>query len=171
MAKIMIEEKSQDKINDKNDTTIKTISEDKGKRPYSELTGAILGCCFDVMKELGLGFFEKVYKNALLIAIRQKGLQVEVERSYEVIFRGKIIGRYNADLVVNQTVIVELKCCDSLIAEHQAQLFNYLKVASLPIGLLVNFRRRKLEWKRLQSNDEYFNTEEVIEDSISFELL
>jgi GxxExxY protein len=169
-AKIMIEERSQDKINDKNDTTIKTISEEKA-RPYSELTGAILGCCFDVMKELGPGFLEKVYKNALLIAMRQKGLQVEVERSYEVIFRGKIIGRYIADLVVNQTVIVELKCCDSLIAEHQAQLFNYLKVASLPIGLLVNFRRRKLEWKRLQSNDEYFNTEEVIEDSVSFEFL
>lgn len=88
---------------------------------------------------------EKVYKNALLIAMRQKGLQVEVERSYEVIFRGKIVGRYNADLVVNQTVIVELKCCDSLIAEHQTQLFNYLTVAGLPIGLLVNFRRRKLD--------------------------
>ncbi len=114
------------------------------------------------MRELGPGFLEKVYKNALLIALRQKGLQVELERPYEVIFRGKVIGRYNADLVVNQTVIVELKCCDSLIREHQAQLFNYLKVANLPIGLLVNFRRRKLEWKRLQSNEEYFDAEEAI---------
>ncbi len=147
--------------------TIRTIKEEK-ELPYSELTGAILGCCFDVMKELGPGFLEKVYKNALLIAMRQKGLQVEVERSYEVIFRGKTVGRYNADLVVNQTVIVELKCCDSLIAEHQAQLFNYLTVAGLPIGLLVNFRRRKLEWKRLQSNDEYFDIEEVIENSVPF---
>ncbi len=59
-------------------------------------------------------------------------------------------------------MIVELKCCDSLIREHQAQLFNYLKVANLPIGLLVNFRRRKLEWKRLQSNEEYFDAEEAI---------
>ena len=112
--------------------------------PHSELTSVILGCCFEVMKELGPGFLEKVYKNALLIAMRQKGLEVEVERSYEVIFRGKVIGRYNADLVVGQTVIVELKCCESLISEHQAQLFNYLKVSGLPIGLLVNFRRRKL---------------------------
>jgi GxxExxY protein len=137
------------------------INEEK-QRPYSALTGAILACCFDVMKELGPGFLEKVYKNALLIAMRQKGLQVETERPYEVIFRGKVIGRYNADLVVNQTVIVELKCCDSLIAEHQAQLFNYLTVAGLPIGLLVNFRRRKLEWKRLQSNNESSDTEEVV---------
>jgi GxxExxY protein len=131
--------------------------------PYSELTHAILSCCFEVMQELGPGFLEKVYKNALLIAMRQKGLQVEVERPYEVIFRGQIIGRYIADLVVNQTVIVELKCCEKLISEHQAQVFNYLTVSDLPIGLLVNFRRRKLEWKRLQSNEEYFEARDVAE--------
>lgn len=127
--------------------------------PHSELTGAILGCCFEVMQEFGPGFLEKVYKNALLIAMRQKGLQVEIEKSYEVIFRGKVVGRYQADLVVNQTVIVELKCCEKLISEHQAQTFNYLKVSGLPIGLLVNFQRRKLEWKRLQSNEECFDAE------------
>jgi hypothetical protein len=88
-------------LNDKNDITIKTMEEEK-ELPHSELTSAILGCCFEVMKELGPGFLEKVYKNALLIAMRQKGLQVEVERPYEVIFRGKVIGRYNADLVVSQ---------------------------------------------------------------------
>ena len=96
------------------------------------------------------------------MAMRQKELEVDVERPYEVIFRGKVMGRYNADLVVNQTVIVELKCCDKLIPEHQAQLFNYLKVSGLPIGLLINFRRRKLEWKRLQSNEEYFEEEKEV---------
>ena len=80
------------------------------KLPYFELTGTILNCCFEVMKELGPGFLERVYKNALLIAMKQKGLQVEVEQGFEVIFRGKVIGRYCADLVVEQTVIVELKC-------------------------------------------------------------
>ena len=106
------------------------------------------------MKELGPGFLEKVYKNALLIAMRQKGLHVQAEQSYNVIFREKVIGRYIADLVVNDTVIVELKCCETLISQHQAQLFNYLKVSKLSVGLLVNFYRRKLEWKRLQSNEE-----------------
>src|SRR3989338_2145462 len=122
--------------------------------PYSDLTGSILGCCFEVMQELGSGFLEKVYKNALFMTLQQKGMHVEVEKPYSVFFRGVVIGQYNADLVVNQSVIVELKCCDSLIREHQAQLFNYLKVARLPIGLLVNFRYRKLEWKRIQSNEE-----------------
>ena len=122
--------------------------------PHAELTGEILGTCFEVMKELGPGFLERVYKNALFIAMKEKGLQVEVEQPFEVTFRGKVIGRYSADLVVERTVIVELKCCDQLVREHQAQVFNYLKVARLPIGLLVNFRHRELEWKRLQSNED-----------------
>ena len=84
-------------LNDENDIAIGTIKEEK-VLPYSELTGSILSCCFEVMKELGPGFLERVYKNALLMAMRQKGLQVEVERSYNVIFRGKVIGRYVADL-------------------------------------------------------------------------
>jgi GxxExxY protein len=151
------------RLNDKNDITIRTIKKEKEELPYFELTKSILGCCFEVMRELGPGFLEKVYKNALLVAMRQKGLQVEVERPFEVLFRGKIIGRYKADLVVNQTVIVELKCCEKLISEHQAQLFNYLKVTNLAIGLLINFRRRKLEWKRLHSNEECFDGEEFVE--------
>ena len=84
------------------------MEEDK-KLPYHELTGSILNCCFEVMKELGPGFLERVYKNALLIAMREKGLEVEVERSFEVMFRGKVIGRYHADLVVGKTVIVCFK--------------------------------------------------------------
>ena len=72
--------------------------------PHSELTKVILGSCFEVMKELGPGFFEKIYKNALLLAMREKGLQVETERPFEVTFRKKVIGRYNADLVIDNKV-------------------------------------------------------------------
>ena len=131
---------------------------------HFELTGAIIECCFEVMRELGPGFLERIYKNALLITMKEKGLQVEVEQPFEVMFRGKVIGRYRADLVVEETVIVELKCCESLIKEHQAQLFNYLKVSELPVGLLVNFQRWKLEWKRLQRQEEI--AEEIIEQSM-----
>ncbi len=133
--------------------------------PHSDLTGSILNCCFEVMNELGPGFLERVYKNALLMAMKEKGLQVEAERPYNVIFRGKIIGRYIADLVVNDTVIVELKCCENLISEHQAQLFNYLKVSGLPVGLLVNFRRRKLDWNRLQSNEDDSNIQKAVKSA------
>lgn len=133
--------------------------------PHYELTGKILSCCFEVMKELGPGFQENVYKNALLIIMRELGLQVETEQSFEVIFRGRVIGRYRADLVVEGTVIVELKCCESLVREHQAQLFNYLRVSRLHVGLLVNFRRKKLEYKRLhreEISDEFQSEESVL---------
>ncbi len=136
--------------------------------PHFELTRTILGCCFDVMKELGPGFQERVYKNALLIAMKQEGLQVEVEKSFEVMFRNTMIGRYSADLVVGKTVILELKCCESLVREHQAQLFNYLKVSGLPIGLLINFGRRKLDYQRLHQSKVFENKAKAVEKSIPF---
>src|SRR5437667_8238610 len=137
--------------------------EEEHHLPYSELTRNILGWCFEVMKELGPGFQERVYKNALLIVMKQKRLQVEVEKPFEVIFRDKVIGRYSADLVVEKTVIIELKCCECLIREHQAQLFNYLRVSELPIGLLINFRCRKLEYQRLHRLEEFEAEEEAVE--------
>jgi len=136
--------------------------------PYSALTRDILGCCFAVMKELGPGFLERIYKNALFLAMTQDGLQVEVEKVFEVKFRGKIIGRYNADLVVEKTVIVELKCCEYLLRDHQAQVINYLTVAQLPIGLLINFRHRKLEYKRLRHRKVVDFKEGPIEERLPF---
>jgi len=140
---------------------------DKDNLPHFELTQTILGCCFDVMNELGPGFQESVYKNALLIALQQKGLQVEIEKPYKVIFRGKVVGRYSADLVVEKTIIVELKCCESLIREHQAQLFNYLKVSELSIGLLINFQHRKLEYQRLHRSNKFETEEDSLKDLLS----
>lgn len=122
---------------------------------HSELTEIILGCCFDVMNELGMGFLESVYKNALFIAIKEKGLAIEAEKRFEVIFRGRKVGLYVADLIVGGSVIIELKCCDLLLGEHQAQLINYLKVSGILVGLLVNFGNRKLKYKRLYHPDHY----------------
>jgi GxxExxY protein len=133
-------------VNDKLDTHDEKNEE---KLPHYELTRVILSCCFEVMKELGPGFLERIYKNALLLTLKEVNLQVETEKPFEVVFKNKVIGRYNADLVVEKKVIVELKCCENLVREHQAQLFNYLRVSGLPIGLLVNFRRRRLEYQRL----------------------
>jgi GxxExxY protein len=122
---------------------------------YSELTEVILGCCFDVMNVLGIGFLEAVYKNALFIAIKEKGLKIEAEKRFEVIFRNRKIGLYVADLIVEEKVIIELKCCESLLGEHQAQLINYLKVSGIQIGLLINFGKRKVEYKRLHHPDHH----------------
>jgi len=119
------------------------------KLPHSELTSLIIKCCIEAMNELGAGFLESVYKNALLIALQQQKAATEVEQSFEVYFRGKKVGFYKADLVVEKTVIVELKCCKLLLPEHQAQVINYLTATGIPVGLLVNFGNRYLEHKRL----------------------
>lgn len=120
---------------------------------YSNVTDSIIGTCFDVINELGTVFLENVYKNALFVALKQKGCQVAVEQSFDVVFRNHRIGKYIADLIVENLIIIELKCCKSLLPEHQAQLINYLKVTGLPIELLVNFGNRKLEYKRVHHPD------------------
>jgi GxxExxY protein len=129
---------------------------------HSELTGKIIGCCFEVIHELGAGFLENVYKNALYIAMTEKELNVATEKTFEIDFRGHKIGRYNADLIAEELVIVELKCCRTLMPEHQAQLINYLKAADLVIGLLVNFGNQKLEYKRLYHPDHFVPREERV---------
>jgi GxxExxY protein len=116
---------------------------------HSELTSSILKCCFEVINELGVGFLESVYKNALFLALKQKAILIEAEKPLEVYFRDQKIGFYKADLVAQGAVIIELKCCKSLLPEHKAQVINYLKAANIPVGLLVNFGHRNLEYKRL----------------------
>lgn len=127
--------------------------QDNNQPLYFELTETVLGCCFDVMNELGVGFLESIYKNALFIAMREKGFKVETEKKIEVRFRGQKVGLYIADLIVEENVIIELKCCESLLGEHQAQLINYLKASGILVGLLVNFGKRKVEHKRLHHPD------------------
>jgi len=116
---------------------------------FSAITRDILGCCFDVMNTLGSGFAESIYRNALVIALNDNGLEVSCERGFEVTFRGRKIGIFVPDLIVEKEVIVELKSCEHLVGEHQAQLINYLAVTNLQVGLLVNFGKRKLEYKRV----------------------
>lgn len=120
-----------------------------GQDRFSEITKAILGCCFDVINTLGSGFVESVYRNALVIALDDNGLEVSVERGFEVVYRGRKIGIFVPDLIVEKQVVVELKSCEQLIREHQAQLINYLAVTNLSVGLLVNFGERKLEYRRV----------------------
>ncbi len=126
------------------------------------LTGNVIQCCFEVMKELGSGFLETVYKNALCIVMKQTGMCVLTEQSFDVIFRKQKNGRYIVDLIVENSIVIELKCCKNLLNEHQAQLINYLKITGLPVGLLVNFGNHKLEYRRLHHPDTFTEKKEEI---------
>jgi len=115
----------------------------------TDLTEKIIKACFEVANELGSGFLESVYLNALLIVIRQKGLKAVPQVHIKVKFHGEIIGEFIADILVENKVIVELKTVALLAPEHSAQVINYLKATGMETGLLVNFGRPRIEIRHL----------------------
>lgn len=116
---------------------------------HEELTAKIIEACFEVSNELGAGFLESVYQNALVVALKRKGLQVRMQVPLTVKFRDVEVGQFFADILVEDKVIVELKAVSALTPEHQAQVINYLKTSEIEVGLLVNFGRPRIEIKRL----------------------
>lgn len=114
-----------------------------------ELTYKIRGCVFEVYRELGAGFLEKVYENALEIELLKQGLSVKKQFHLRVNYKENIIGEFTVDLLVEDRIILELKAAKKILAVHEAQLLNYLKVANLNVGLLVNFYYPKATVKRL----------------------
>jgi len=106
---------------------------------HSELTGKILGAFFQLHKELGYGFSEKVYEIALEILLIELGMRVERQKSIYVYYHGKMVGEYIADMIVNGVVLLELKSAAKLTDVHDAQLLNYLKAIEIEVGLLLNF--------------------------------
>ena len=106
---------------------------------HKDLTEKILNTFYDVYNELGYGFLEKVYQNAMYFALQDIGLEVHAQQRIKVYFRGREVGDYIADLIVNDLVILELKATSSLIEKHEVQLVNYLKATPIEVGLLLNF--------------------------------
>jgi GxxExxY protein len=106
---------------------------------YGDISGAILGAFYSVYSELGSGFLEAVYANALTVLLLRAGLRVEREVPFEIVFHGQSIGRYRADMVVESRIVVEIKAGRCIIPQHTAQLLNYLRASQLNVGLLLNF--------------------------------
>jgi GxxExxY protein len=106
---------------------------------HGDLTERILGIFFAVYKELGTGFLESVYEQAMDIALVEAGLEIVRQPVYNAHFRGRVIGEFRADMVVESKVILELKAARSICAEHEAQIMNYLRATNLEVGLLLNF--------------------------------
>ena len=118
----------------------------------NELTYLINGAIFEVNRILGPGFLEKVYENALLMELKARGLKAVAQYPIKVKYKDQIVGEYFADLLVEDQVIIELKTVNRIEKIHEAQLLNYLKATGINVGLLVNFKSRKAEIKRLVLN-------------------
>lgn len=115
---------------------------------HEELTEKILKACFEVSNELGCGFLESVYLKALLIALAQAGLKAQAQTPLTVMFRGQPVGDFFPDIIVEDTILLELKAVKALAPEHLAQVMNYLKATGIEVGFLINFGTPKLEYRR-----------------------
>lgn len=106
---------------------------------HDALTERIIGVFYDVYNELGCGFLESVYREAMRLALVQEGLRVQAEVPVPVSFRGSVVGIFRADLIVNDVVLIELKACDQMMRQHESQTMHYLRATAIEVGLLMNF--------------------------------
>ena len=119
------------------------------RRFPDSLTERVLGAVFEVSNTLGAGFLEKVYERALLHELRLRGMHAVAQVSYPVLYKGQSAGEYYADIIVDSTVVIELKCVERLGKEHLAQCLNYLRASGREVCLLINFQKPTVEWKRI----------------------
>jgi len=114
---------------------------------HQELTDVIIKTFYEVYNELGYGFLERVYQNSMFLELKSKGLNVETQRKIQVYYKGIEVGEYYADLIVENSVILELKAADSIAPAFENQILNYLRGTNCEVGLLLNFGK-KPEFKR-----------------------
>ncbi|MBP9152862.1 MAG: GxxExxY protein [Flavobacteriales bacterium] len=115
-------------------------------------TGKILEAFFNVYHELGYGFLEKVYENAMLIELEEMGLACQAQQPISVFYHDENVGEYFADIVVENKVIIELKAVETISEQHEAQLINYLRATNMEVGLLLNFGKKPQHKRKVFSN-------------------
>ena len=115
---------------------------------YKELTEKIIGCAYRVYNKMGFGFLESVYEKCMLIELRKAGLNAESQKPITVYYEDEIVGEFVADIIVNDTIILELKSLRRIIKAHEVQLVNYLVATGKPAGLILNFGESKVDVKR-----------------------
>jgi GxxExxY protein len=128
---------------------------------HGEITKVVIACAFEVINDLGSGFLESVYERALLIALRQKGLSAKSQHPIKVMFKEECVSDFFADILVDDKVIIELKATKAITTEHQAQIINYLNATEIEVGLLINFGKSKLEYKRF-TRKQNMDTQQII---------
>ncbi len=115
---------------------------------FGELTRRVIGCAHNVYNSLGSGFLESVYEKALLIELEAAGIVAQAQVPLEVMYRGRVVGKFFADLVIENVVIVELKATDAIDKAHEIQLVNYLSATSREVGLVINFSPDGIQVRR-----------------------
>jgi GxxExxY protein len=127
-------------------------SEGEQRAALEALVETVVGAAYEVSNVLGAGFVEKVYERALVEELKLRNLPTATQAPFSVVYKGKHVGVYTADQVVADRLLIEVKCVDQFTTEHLAQCINYLKASGLKLALLINFRRPKVEWRRIVHN-------------------
>ena len=110
---------------------------------------AIVSCSIEIIKGIGHGLHEKPYENSLAVEFRYRGIPFEQQRSFPVIWRNVQVGEFIPDLIAYGTIVVDTKTIDRITDHERGQMLNYLRITGLPIGLIINFKKPKLEWERI----------------------
>ena len=116
---------------------------------HGDLVFQIVGCAMDVINELGHGLHEKPYENALVVEFGLRRLACEQQRRYNVLYKNVQVGEFVPDVIVGGAVIVDAKVIDRIADVERGQMLNYLRIAGLRVGLILNFKNPKLEWERI----------------------
>ncbi len=116
---------------------------------YKDLSYKVIELALEVQNELGCGFLEKVYENAMMTLFERERIPAKQQAPIDVYFQGKVIGQYFADILVDNKIILELKTVEVIADVHKAQVLNYLRATGLKLGLILNFAKPRFEYKRL----------------------
>lgn len=109
----------------------------------------VVGCAMEVLNELGHGLLEKPYENALVVELGLRDIQVQQQSRYEILYKGVRVGEYIPDLITHGKLVVDTKVVERITNHELGQMLNYLKISGLKVGLILNFKSAKLEWKRV----------------------
>jgi GxxExxY protein len=121
--------------------------------PCKEETHIIIGCAFEVLNELGHGLNEKLYENSLVVEFKRRSIAFDQQRRFGVLYKGELVGEYVPDLIAYGKVIVDTKTIDRITDHERGQMLNYLRIAKLPVGLILNFKHAKLQFERVVLSD------------------
>ena len=108
-----------------------------------------MSAIFEVHKELGPGYLESVYEKALLLELTSRGMNVDMQKVFNLTYKGQKIGNHRLDIIVEDKIVLELKTVERFAPHHTAQLLSYLKASGYRLGILVNFSKAKVEYRRV----------------------
>ena len=122
---------------------------DKNEPIYKAESQQLVGCAMEVLNELGHGFHEKPYENGLVVEFRLRGIPCEQQRQYDILYKQEKVGEYIPDLLAFEKIVVDTKVIEKITDREIGQMMNYLKITGYRLGYILNFKKPKLEWKRV----------------------